>query len=148
MEILKQQIASTIKSHRDKNDFIDIASARLAMRTVIAEEGVILKGEDTLAWSHYLSQTWAELEEYYWKKVMRLELYHAEYVRIASLEQQGEISLQQLQQWNSTIGLRNRIVHDYMNIEMDLIYDLLTEDNPQFIANFLCKPIPSNQDTD
>jgi predicted nucleotidyltransferase len=68
MEILKQQIASTIKSHRDKNDFIDIASARLAMRTVIAEEGVILKGEDTLAWSHYLSQTWAELEEYYWKR--------------------------------------------------------------------------------
>jgi uncharacterized protein YutE (UPF0331/DUF86 family) len=79
---------------------------------------------------------------------MRLELYHAECERIASLGQQSEISFQQLQQWNSTIGLRNRIVHDYMNIEMDLIYDLLTEDNPQFIANFLCKPIPSNQDTD
>jgi uncharacterized protein YutE (UPF0331/DUF86 family) len=69
-------------------------------------------------------------------------------VRIASLEQQGEISLQQLQHWNSTIGLRNKIAYDYMNIEMGLIYDLLTEDNPHFIAYFLCKPIPSNQGID
>jgi len=68
MEILKQQIAEAIKTHKDQIDFIDITSARLAMRAVIAEEGIILKGEDTLAWSHYLSQAWAELEEFYWKK--------------------------------------------------------------------------------
>lgn len=74
------------------------------------------------------------------------------YDAFASLEQQSEISLQQLQQWNLTIGLRNRILHDYMNIDMDLIYELITNDNPQFIANFLCKPISSkpisNQDAD
>ncbi len=68
MEILKQQIAIAIKTHKDQIDFIDITSARLAMRAVIAEEGIILKGEDTLAWSHYLTQTWAELEEFYWRK--------------------------------------------------------------------------------
>jgi hypothetical protein len=45
-----------------------MASARLVMRVVIAKEGVILKGEDTLALIQYLSQTWAELKEFYWRK--------------------------------------------------------------------------------
>jgi predicted nucleotidyltransferase len=68
MEILKQQITNAIEIHKDQIDCIDMAPARLAMCTVIAKEGIILKGEDTLAWIHYLSQTWAELEEFYWRK--------------------------------------------------------------------------------
>lgn len=67
-EILKQQIADAIEIHKDRIDLIDMVSARLAMQVVIAEEGIVLKGEDTLAWSHYLVQTWAELEDYYWRK--------------------------------------------------------------------------------
>ena len=67
-EALKQKIAEAISTHPDQIDLIDITTARLAMRAVIAEEGVILKGEDTLAWSHFLTQTWAELEDYYWRK--------------------------------------------------------------------------------
>ncbi len=67
-EIVKQQIADVMKIDKDKIDWIDIASARLAMRAVIAEEGIILKGDDTLAWSHYLIQTWGELEEYDWRQ--------------------------------------------------------------------------------
>ena len=67
-EILKQQIADAIGIHKDKIDLIDITLARLAMRAVIAEEGIILKGGDTLAWSHYLTRTWGELEDYYWRK--------------------------------------------------------------------------------
>lgn len=67
-EILKQQIADAIEIHKDQIDLIDMVSARLAMRAVIAEEGIVLKGEDTLAWSHYLVQTWGELEDYYWRK--------------------------------------------------------------------------------
>ena len=67
-EELKQKIAKAITTHPDQIDLIDITTARLAMRAVIAEEGVILKGEDTLAWSHFLTQTWAELEDYYWRK--------------------------------------------------------------------------------
>ncbi len=63
------------------------------------------------------------------------------YDAFASLEQQGEISLEALQQWNSTIGLRNRIVHDYMNIDMQLIYELIINDRHQFIAMFLRQPI-------
>lgn len=67
-ETLKQQIANAIEIHKGQIDLIDISLARLAMRAVIAEEGVVLKGEDTLAWSHYLTQTWGELEDYYWRK--------------------------------------------------------------------------------
>ncbi len=67
-EILKQQIADAIKMHKDQIDLIDITTARLAMRAVVAEEGIILKGEDTLAWNHYLTRTWGELEDYYWRK--------------------------------------------------------------------------------
>ena len=67
-EALKQKIAEAITIHPDQIDLIDMTTARLAMRAVIAEEGVILKGEDTLAWSHFLTQTWAELEDYYWRK--------------------------------------------------------------------------------
>lgn len=67
-EMLKQKIAAAINIHKDQIDFIDMTQARLAMRAVIAEEGIILKGEDTLAWSHFLTQTWAELEDYYWRQ--------------------------------------------------------------------------------
>jgi predicted nucleotidyltransferase len=67
-EILKQQIAKTIETHKDQIDLIDMNSARLAMRAVIAEEGIILKGEDTLAWNHFLTRTWGELEDYYWRQ--------------------------------------------------------------------------------
>lgn len=67
-ESLKQQIADAIHIHKDQIDFIDMTQARLTMRAVIAEEGIVLKGEDTLAWSHFLTQTWAELEDYYWRQ--------------------------------------------------------------------------------
>jgi uncharacterized protein len=67
-EILKQEIADALHIHKDQIDFIDMTKARLAMRAVIAEEGIILKGEDTLPWSHFLTQTWAELEDYYWRQ--------------------------------------------------------------------------------
>jgi len=63
------------------------------------------------------------------------------YDTFASLEQHGDINSQELQQWNSAIGLRNRIVHDYMNIDMRLVYELITNDRLQFIAAFLHKPI-------
>ncbi len=63
------------------------------------------------------------------------------YDTFADLEQQGKISSEALQQWNSSIGLRNRIVHDYMNIDMQLIYELIINDRHQFIAMFLRLPL-------
>lgn len=67
-EALKQQISDAISIHKDSIDIIDISNAKLAMRTVIAEEGLVLKGADTLAWSHFLTNTWHEIEDFYWRK--------------------------------------------------------------------------------
>ena len=210
-EILKQQIADTMGIPKDQIDLIDLAAARLAMRAVIAEEGIMLKGEETLAWSHYLTQTWGEMEDYYWRQNNELDLYQAGSERIAneqmalpreakqrilsgaplsrleqsgvlhalqvlienaigkskhllkstgepvpvsaydafaSLERHGEINSQELQQWNSSIGLRNWIVHDYMNIDMRIVYEFITNERHQFIAAFLRKPILTTPQSD
>jgi len=49
-------------------DLIDIPTARLTMRAVIAEEGLPLKGAESLAWHRFLQRTWRELEEQYWEQ--------------------------------------------------------------------------------
>jgi uncharacterized protein YutE (UPF0331/DUF86 family) len=41
--------------------------------------------------------------------------------------------------WNPIIGLRNRIVHDYMNIDMDQVIALVAADKDQFVVQFLLK---------
>ncbi|MBI3480637.1 MAG: DUF86 domain-containing protein [Nitrosomonadales bacterium] len=63
------------------------------------------------------------------------------YDAFASLERHGDITQQELQQWNSALGMRNRIVHDYMNIDMGVIYGLVGNAHYRFIAEFLRKPI-------
>ena len=40
------------------------------------------------------------------------------YDAFASLERRGNITQQQLTQWNAMIGLRNRILHNYMNVDI------------------------------
>ena len=67
-EALRRKVAKAIHVHQDQIDFIDIPTTQLTMRAVIAEEGIMLKGDDTLAWAHFLTQTWGELEDYYWRK--------------------------------------------------------------------------------
>mgnify|MGYP000382036603 FL=1 len=65
---LVQLIAQTLAIHPDKIDLIQLTAAKLAMREVVANQGVPLKGEQTLAWFHFLTQTWAEVEDFYWRK--------------------------------------------------------------------------------
>ena len=43
--------------------------------------------------------------------------------------------------WNAAIGLRNRIVHDYMNIDMNQVLELVRQDGYRFITAFLLEPI-------
>ncbi|NOT13864.1 MAG: DUF86 domain-containing protein [Methylococcaceae bacterium] len=47
----------------------------------------------------------------------------------------------QLQQWNAAIDLRNRIVHDYMSIDMTVVFALIEQQGYQFIVDFLRQPI-------
>lgn len=67
-ETLRRQIAETLNVSIDRIDLIDLPRANLAMRANVAENGRVLKGEDTLAWAQFLTRTWRELEDYYWEQ--------------------------------------------------------------------------------
>lgn len=67
-ESLRRELASALKLSEDKVDLIDVPRAGLAMRALVAEEGIPLKGEDDLAWNHFLGRVWRELEDYEWEK--------------------------------------------------------------------------------
>lgn len=47
------------------------------------------------------------------------------------------IARDDLPAWNAIIGLLNRIVHDYMNIDMDQVMALIADDKDQFVVQFL-----------
>jgi predicted nucleotidyltransferase len=67
-ETLRRTIAQLLEVKEDKIDLIDLTTTRLTMRAVVVEEGLVLKGEETLAWHYFLQRTWRELEEYYWNQ--------------------------------------------------------------------------------
>ncbi len=63
------------------------------------------------------------------------------YDAFASLIRTGKYSAEEVQRWNSAIGIRNRIVHNCMNLNMELILNLVTTESYQFIVEFLQAPI-------
>lgn len=67
-EQLRRTLAETLNVAEVAVDLIDLPTARLAMRAVVAEEGIPLKGGDSLAWHRFLQRTWRELEEQYWEQ--------------------------------------------------------------------------------
>lgn len=67
-ETLRRRIAKLLETPPDRIDLIDLARANLAMRANVAENGRVLMGEDTLAWAHFLTRTWRELEAFYWER--------------------------------------------------------------------------------
>jgi len=67
-EQVRQRLAAALACSADQIDLIDLAQARLALRALVAETGWVLHGADTLAWARFLHLTWAELEDFYWRK--------------------------------------------------------------------------------
>lgn len=53
----------------------------------------------------------------------------------------GQIPREQINDWNRAVGLRNRIVHAYMNIRIEVILDLVRNEQYSYIVDFLLKPI-------
>jgi len=37
-------------------------------------------------------------------------------------------------EWNNIIGMRNRIIHDYLRVDYDIVWKVLTDNLPQLIA--------------
>ncbi|MDP3843856.1 MAG: DUF86 domain-containing protein [Oxalobacteraceae bacterium] len=63
------------------------------------------------------------------------------------LAQAKLIAASETPQWNNAVGLRNKIVHDYMNLRMDIVLALVVQQQYRFIVNFLQAPIPSQLST-
>lgn len=68
-ETLRRKMADALGVELEKIDLIELRRANLAMRANAAEGGLPLRGEDTLAWSHFLTRTWRELEDFYWEQI-------------------------------------------------------------------------------
>ena len=67
-ETLRHKLAAALDLSAAQIDLIDLRRANLAMRASVAEEGLPLSGEDSLAWAHFLQRTWRDLEDFYCDK--------------------------------------------------------------------------------
>ena len=65
------------------------------------------------------------------------------YDAFAQLQRDKLITDEAMRNWTAAIGLRNRIVHDYLNVDMSLIEALIKEQKYQLQVQFLLTPIPS-----
>ena len=63
------------------------------------------------------------------------------YDTFVALARLDGISPTELSAWNSIIGLRNRIVHDYMNVDMQKVLDLVRSGQYEFVVRFLTIPL-------
>jgi len=79
-ETLRRLLATALVVEEERIDLIDLPGAK---RALVAEDGVPLKGEDSLAWNHFLGRTWRELETWEWEKYHADCLYLAETAQIA-----------------------------------------------------------------
>jgi predicted nucleotidyltransferase len=68
-ETLRRMLAKELNVAEGKIDLIDLTTTNLTMKAVVVEEGVVLKGENTLAWNYFMQRTWRELETFYWNKL-------------------------------------------------------------------------------
>ena len=65
------------------------------------------------------------------------------YDSFIGLDELGIVTRSSLTDWNAAIGLRNRIVHDYMNIDMPRVLTLVKNEQYRLITEFLLTPISS-----
>ncbi len=67
------------------------------------------------------------------------------YDAMSALVRTGHLPAAELDEWNAVIGLRNRIVHDYMNLDMALVLDWVADRRYQRVVDFLKAPIDFSQ---
>ncbi len=68
-ENLRNQLARLLGVEDDAIDLVDLPTARLAIRDVTVNEGIPLKGDNTLAWRHFLQRTWRDMEDFKWDEI-------------------------------------------------------------------------------
>ncbi len=60
---------------------------------------------------------------------------------LAALAQIKVIKEADLPAWNAAIGLRNGIAHEYMNLDIERVLELVKNDQHRFVTEFLLTPI-------
>ena len=63
------------------------------------------------------------------------------YDAIKALTRIGQLPSDQLPQWMAIIGLRNRIVHEYMNVDIGKVLQLIEQKNYEIVTDYLLSPI-------
>jgi predicted nucleotidyltransferase len=66
-EQLRQALRQALQVPETQIDLIDLADARLAMRALVAEEGLPLHVGNDLAWVRFLQSTWGQIEDNDWR---------------------------------------------------------------------------------
>lgn len=72
----------------------------------------------------------------HWVKHKGLGIAHDAYASFVLLEQNGEYTSQELS-WRKIIGMRNALVHDYLNIDTDIILDVIRQQRYKQLVNFV-----------
>ena len=67
------------------------------------------------------------------------------YDAFAQLGALGLVTAEQLRDWTAAIGLRNRIVHEYLNMEMLVVKKIILERLYQLQVDFLVSDIPTKK---
>ena len=52
-----------------------------------------------------------------------------------------QITPEQLDEWYAIIGLRNRIVHEYMNLDVKRVLEVVKQEKYRLVTTFLLAPI-------
>lgn len=63
------------------------------------------------------------------------------YDAFAMLAQSGRITQEELGRWQRAVGLRNRIVHDYLNLDKALVCTLIEQRGYDFVVEYLKQPL-------
>ena len=65
------------------------------------------------------------------------------YDAFSKLHSLGYINADQLRDWTAAIGMRNRIVHEYLNVSMAVVEEIIVKRQYQLQIDFLMAEMPA-----
>ena len=65
------------------------------------------------------------------------------YDAFSKLHALGYINADQLRDWTAAIGMRNRIVHEYLNVSMTVVEEIIVKQQYQLQIDFLMAEMPA-----
>lgn len=67
-ETLRHDLAQALEVADTKVDLIDLRRAGLAMRSLVARQGILLVLNNPLRWAKFLERTWRDEEDFAWER--------------------------------------------------------------------------------